>query len=221
MVITKSEIPCILDAIYSVSPFKEHFLPILEKEKPKIVERMWDAIKERKERVYFAITDKIVGTYPYTPETEVIIENDVKSVLIRTAGQPWEMESVDGLGKRDFYSVFDDIENGSAVAYLIGKERGNIYCRLMLRVCKHGKKYKIGLDNMFAVNASRKQIPANSTDLVGPYVDAVSLTKFIEGIISSAGMLDYDRCTTPKPYSGYSAVSRDRGEKITYKRKKK
>jgi len=185
------------------------------------VDELMEAVETRKEDLV-EITDKIDGTYDFDENFDILISNHPYDVLAKSSGQGWSPISSEKLGAPYQKGIFSDVQNGSAVAFLVGKKNNVINARVMLRVCAGERERGIGVENkIYYDNGDNgEQASIGSSILIARGVKAKDFHAYLVKILEQEHLTDYNTCTTPYVYRGYSDVAEKADSIIEYKKPK-
>lgn len=185
----------------------------------KFVDKLMDAVKNRNEDLV-AISDTIAGIYNFDVNFDVVISNHPLDVVAKSSGQGWSAISSEKLGDPYQRGIFSDVENGSAVAFLVGKKNGVINARVMLRVCSGEKDRGMGIETSIYYDNGNKggQAGANAGILIAKNVKAKDFYAYIVKILDDSNLSNYKTCITPYIYKGYSDVAEKHNTIIEYKK---
>lgn len=194
---------------------------VKEKDVERFLTELERAIASRKVEL-IAVSDKIVGTYDFDQNFNIVISNHPFDVTAKSSGQGWSGQSSEKIGDVYQRGIFSDVQNGSAVAFLVGKMNGHINARVMLRVCSGEREKGMGVEKKVYFDDGLKGQSADmgSTKMIAAGVRARDFHAYIVKILEEAKLTDYHTCTTPYIYSGYSDVADDSNTIIEYKRPK-
>ena len=178
-------------------------------------------------------TNSIVGKYPYpnacNQELMFIITKDPVAIVAKTTSQCWESMSCEKVIRGDFgQGAFSDIANSNAVCYIFDKEIP--IARIMIRWCKtNKKKIDLGIEKKWYYCTRHPKTSEKFQDMGNsmyntspdPFLDnkitAIKATKFLVAILQSKGFYnDYESCTTPYTYMGYSDTAGNGKTHIRY-----
>ena len=187
----------------------------------KYADEMMKAVSERKEDLV-EISDKICGTYDLDENFDIVISNHPYDVMAKSSGQGWSAMSSEKLGDPYQRGIFSDILNGSAVAFLVGKKTGVTNARIMLRVCAGEKERGMGIESKIYFDDGGKGAYVNvgSNIMISRGIKAKDFHAYLVKILEQAKLTDYNTCTTPYVYRGYSDVAEKADAIIEYKKPK-
>lgn len=164
---------------------------------------------ERRDQRAEDAVSAIIGTYLLDDAYDIIITNDPVAIFAKSTGQDWEETSCEKDGGSHNLGVYSDIEIGNCVAFIVERSNGHPIARIMVRWCEENKGKKIGFGiekKWYFATAPGKgaKIENTSKDLIYKGMPVVKATAALVKILKEKNMYDYDTCTTPYTYMGYS-----------------
>jgi len=158
----------------------------------------------------------LVGLYPFDDKHQIGISNTAIDIFMKSTGQEWEQESCERVGGQFDAGIYSDIEWCNLVAFIYANDEDMPIARVMIRTCETDDgNPSFGVETVYYTNEGRMPL-SEGGDIDGIRLVNINIALF--KIIEEKGFaVDYDACTTPYEYAGYSdRAHRGGGVTINY-----